>query len=71
VYDKDASYFDLFVPTQDTTKFSFIIEALLTIQRPLFFTGASGAGKTAVIATYLQKMKDAGTLQPIYINMSA
>jgi anion-transporting ArsA/GET3 family ATPase len=37
----------------------------------MFFTGASGVGKSAVIATSLQKQKDAGTLQPITINMSA
>jgi len=31
VYDKDLSYFDLIVPTADTTKYSFLIDALLTI----------------------------------------
>ena len=54
VYDKDASYFDLIVPTTDTTKYSFLIEALLTIQKPLFFTGTSGVGKSATIAKYIQ-----------------
>jgi dynein heavy chain len=71
VYDKDASYFDLIVPTTDTTKYSFLIDALLTIQKPLFFTGTSGVGKTAIIAKYLQQQKDKGVLQPININMSA
>lgn len=47
------------------------MEALLTIQKPFFFTGGSGVGKTAVIAKYLQQMKDKGVLQPININMSA
>ena len=31
VYDKDLSYFDLIVPTTDTTKYSFLLEVLLTI----------------------------------------
>jgi dynein heavy chain len=31
VYDKDLSYFDLIVPTTDTAKYSFLIDALLTI----------------------------------------
>lgn len=53
VYDKDLSYFDLIVPTQDTTKFTFLLEALLAIERPMFFTGASGVGKSAIIAKSL------------------
>jgi len=31
VYDKDLSYFDLIVPTTDTTKYSFLIDCLLSI----------------------------------------
>jgi len=41
------------VPTQDTTKYSFIMEMLLELQKPLFFTGASGAGKSAIISKSL------------------
>ena len=52
-YDKEASYFDLMVPTTDTTKYSFIIETLLSIEKPLFFTGNSGVGKSVVIANLL------------------
>lgn len=70
-YDKDASYFDLMVPTQDTTKHSFILETLLAVERPIFFTGSSGVGKSAVISNLIAQMKEKGTLQPIFINMSA
>ncbi len=52
-YDKEASYFDLMVPTTDTTKYAFIMETLLAIERPLFFTGNSGVGKSVVIANLL------------------
>jgi len=55
VYEKDLSYFDLIVPTQDTAKHTFLLEALLSIRKPMFFTGASGVGKSAVIAKALQK----------------
>ena len=71
VYDKEASYFDLMVPTQDTTKHTFILETLLEVERPIFFTGNSGVGKSAVIATMIANLKDKGVLQPIFINMSA
>lgn len=53
VYDKEASYFDLMVPTQDTTKHNFILETLLAVEKPIFFTGNSGVGKSAVIANMI------------------
>jgi adenylylsulfate kinase-like enzyme len=37
----------------------------------MFFTGASGVGKSAVIQTCLAALKEKGTLLPININMSA
>ena len=70
-YDKEASYFDLMVPTTDTTKYAFIMETLLAIERPLFFTGNSGVGKSVVIANLLSQLKEKGGLLPININMSA
>mmetsp|Transcript_20676 Transcript_20676/g.31602 ORF Transcript_20676/g.31602 Transcript_20676/m.31602 type:complete len:1097 (+) Transcript_20676:1528-4818(+) len=71
VYDKDLSYFDLMVPTTDTTKYQFCMETLLAIEKPLFFTGASGVGKSAVIANTLANLKEKGNIMPININMSA
>lgn len=53
VYDKEASYFDLMVPTQDTTKHYFILDTLLSVERPIFFTGNSGVGKSAVIGNLM------------------
>jgi hypothetical protein len=37
------------VPTTDTTKYSFALETLLAIEKPSFFTGESGVGKSSVI----------------------
>lgn len=71
VYDKDASYFDLMVPTTDTTKYAFIMETLLAIEKPSFFTGNSGVGKSVVISNLLSQLKEKGSLLPIMINMSA
>lgn len=48
-YDKDKSYFDLMVPTPDTTRHSYVLEVLLAGQKPCFFTGESGVGKSAII----------------------
>jgi len=71
VYDKDLPYFDLMVPTTDTTKYQFCLESLLSIEKPLFFTGNSGVGKSAIISNTLAQLKEKGTIMPININMSA
>lgn len=49
-FDKDLSYFDLMVPTQDSTKYAYSLDHLTAIEKALFFTGSSGIGKTAIIA---------------------
>jgi dynein heavy chain len=69
-YDKDKSFFDLMVPTADTTKHSYVLEACLSGQKPVFFTGDSGVGKSAIIQNLIDRLKQ-DSLQPININMSA
>lgn len=59
------------VPTTDTTKYAFCLESLLSIEKPLFFTGNSGIGKSVVIQNQLQQIKEKGSLIIININMSA
>jgi len=71
VYDKEVSYFDLMVPTTDTIKYQFCLETLLNIEKPLFFTGNSGVGKSAIISNTLAQLKEKGSIMPININMSA
>jgi len=71
VYDKELSYFDLMVPTVDTTKYASNLETLLGIQQPMFFTGNSGVGKSVMIANQLFVLKEKDLILPIFINMSA
>ena len=49
VYDKDVPYFDLMVQTSDTYKYSYCLELLLSKEKPAFFTGFTGVGKSVVI----------------------
>jgi dynein heavy chain len=56
-YVKDSSYFDLMVETVDTKRFSFVSEALLTIMKPVFFTGLTGTGKTVVNQNLIRKLE--------------
>ena len=70
-YSKDLSYFDLMVPTQDTTKYGYCMDHLTAIEKCLFFTGSSGIGKTAIIGNRLADQKEKELIVPININMSA
>ena len=38
-------YFDIMVPTIDTTRFGYLIEKLIALERPVLFTGQTGVGK--------------------------
>ena len=55
-YNRDASYFDLMVPTADTYKHRYCLETLLTVKKNVFFTGLTGVGKTAPIVNTLTAM---------------
>lgn len=39
VFSKETPYFNLLVPTIDTTKISYILDKMIEIQKPCLFTG--------------------------------
>jgi putative ribosome biogenesis GTPase RsgA len=47
------------------------LDHLSAIEKPCFFTGSSGIGKTAIIANLIADKKEKGLIVPININMSA
>jgi len=53
VYDKDIPYFELLVPTTDTYRHAYCLELLLSREKPAFFTGFTGVGKSVVIQNTL------------------
>jgi dynein heavy chain len=71
VYDKEVSYFDLVVPTVDTTKYAYLLEIMMDLKYPMFYTGNTGVGKSAMIQAQLALMKQKEIIMPIFINMSA
>jgi dynein heavy chain len=70
LYDKETAYFDLFVQTADTYKHRYVLELLLEIEKPCFFTGETGVGKTSVIANTLERLA-AKNVVSLPINFSA
>ncbi|KAM4740185.1 dynein axonemal heavy chain 1 [Anableps anableps] len=49
----EKSYVDLFIPTADTERISFLMDLLLTNQKPLLCVGPAGAGKTLTMTNKL------------------
>ena len=55
-YDANMPYFDLVVPTIDTTRYSYFAETLIRNKQGVFFTGTTGTGKTAILSNVLGQM---------------
>jgi dynein heavy chain, axonemal len=70
-YDPHVPYFHILVPTVDTTRYSFLLEACLQINRGVLFSGASGVGKTAVVSSTLHRLAAPQRITPAVINFSA
>ncbi|CAG9323486.1 unnamed protein product [Blepharisma stoltei] len=71
VYNPEASYFQLLVPTKDTIRFEHLLKYNISIQHPVFITGYTGVGKSVIITNTLISMKETDNLYPIFITFSA
>ena len=80
VYDKNKPYSDILVPTKDTVRFSYLIEAFTAVNRGTLLVGESGTGKSAIMVDCLYQLAYPGTfltrevqgdLVPFTINFSA
>ena len=52
-FEKTMPYVSLVVPTLDTTRYGFMMQAYFDIMAPCFFTGQTGTGKTVVAVDLL------------------
>eukprot|EP00818_Percolomonas_sp_WS_P004783 CAMPEP_0117442044 /NCGR_PEP_ID=MMETSP0759-20121206/3945_1 /TAXON_ID=63605 /ORGANISM="Percolomonas cosmopolitus, Strain WS" /LENGTH=4215 /DNA_ID=CAMNT_0005233913 /DNA_START=112 /DNA_END=12759 /DNA_ORIENTATION=- len=53
-YDPHEPYFNIMVPTVDSTRLQYLMKALVGQQRHMLINGVSGAGKTVVIQQMLR-----------------
>ena len=66
-----ASFFTVLVPTQDTTRHSFLVDKLISARCSPFLTGSSGVGKSVVLSRLLQTLKENEDIQPVTLIFSA
>ena len=70
-YSSEVPYFELLVPNVDTTRFSFLLERCLEVDKSLLLTGGTGVGKSVIITDYLARSAEPKDLIPIVLNFSA
>ena len=58
VYDKEEPFFNILVPTVDTTRYGYICSNLLNFRKHIYLTGASGTGKTVIVAKMLKSIEE-------------
>ena len=71
VFEKDTSYFSLLVPTVDTQRSAYCLELLLEKEKPIFFTGITGVGKSVIILNLLSSIQESKNINPVFLNFSA
>jgi len=65
-------FFNILVPTTDTTKYTFLLDVLFRQNRNVLLMGSTGVGKTVVVQDYLRKVSDGGgPFVPAAITFSA
>jgi len=56
VFDPKMSYFNILVPTMDTTRYAFLLRTVLGAGRSVMFSGDTGVGKSVIAADTLNAM---------------
>ncbi|KAI8729214.1 dynein heavy chain 6, axonemal isoform X3, partial [Biomphalaria glabrata] len=70
-FDKSISFFKMMVPTVDTARYGYFLEQLLSVQKPVLFTGGTGVGKSVIVRDLLDRISERMNYVPVYINFSA
>ncbi|KAI8733815.1 dynein heavy chain 6, axonemal [Biomphalaria glabrata] len=70
-FDKSISFFKMMVPTVDTARYGYFLERLLSVQKPVLFTGGTGVGKSVIVRDLLDRISERMNYVPAYINFSA
>ncbi|XP_036403568.1 dynein heavy chain 2, axonemal [Megalops cyprinoides] len=69
-YPCNAPFYKIMVPTVDTVRYNFLVQALVSGQYPVLLVGPVGTGKTSVAQGVLQAL-DSSKWSMLTINMSS
>ncbi|EGR31243.1 hypothetical protein IMG5_115030 [Ichthyophthirius multifiliis] len=70
-YSPEMSYFQLVVPTSDTTCYSWFLDKYISLLLPVFLTGMTGTGKTNIVNSTLNQMKEQNFIATCELTFSA
>ncbi|KAJ3032226.1 Dynein heavy chain 6, axonemal [Rhizophlyctis rosea] len=70
-YSGDIPYFQMMVPTADTVKYEYLLDALVSNGYQTLFTGSTGVGKSIVVQNLLNKQCKPKGWVPVVLNFSA
>ncbi|KAJ3052746.1 Dynein heavy chain 6, axonemal [Rhizophlyctis rosea] len=70
-YSADVPYFQMMVPTPDTVKYEYLLDALISNGYQTLFTGSTGVGKSIVVQNLLNKQCKPKGWVPVVLNFSA
>eukprot|EP00898_Chlorokybus_atmophyticus_P006606 jgi/Chlat1/6947/Chrsp52S06617 len=70
-FSKSVPYFQMLVPTIDTVRYSFLLDASLAVERSVLFTGVTGVGKSVVVVDALNRFAETQNVVPVLLNFSA
>ncbi|KAJ3137918.1 Dynein heavy chain 6, axonemal [Physocladia obscura] len=70
-YNSDIPYFNMIVPTPDTIKYAYLLEALLTNGYRTLFGGETGVGKSVIVQDLLNRISKKNGFLPVSLGFSA
>lgn len=70
-YDSKQPFFDILVPTDDTTRYRYILDTLMNAGHNVLFIAETGVGKSVVISSFLNEMVHSGTSVSYTVGYSA
>lgn len=70
-YDASSPFFAILVPTEDTTRYRYLLDTLMNTGRNVLFMGETGVGKSVVINAFLNESVDTGKVVSTVVGYSA